>query len=153
MLVYRIAHPDYAVDLTGEGSFLFGGRWNYKGERMLYTATNASLALLETLAHISNYPFQIPLRLLTIEVVTDQIFIPKINDLPANWKEYPSPWQAKEVGSQFLKEGRFAGLRVPSVLMPKDHNLLIHPGHSSIKSLRIVENEEFSPEKRIVPVL
>lgn len=153
MLVYRLCSPHFADDLSGEGAFLFGGRWNFKGERMLYTATNASLSLLETLGHLADFPSHMPLCLLTIEVDLQSIFQLPVSGFPSNWDEFPAPWQARSVGSEFLEKAEFPAMLVPSVMMPKDLNLLIKPGHRGIRTIRIVSKEEFTPQKRILPLV
>lgn len=150
MLVYRLCNPEFADDLSGEGAFLYGGRWNFKGERMLYTATNASLSLLETLGHLSDFPSRMPLSLLTIEIELEGIFQPLVSEFPPNWNEYPAPTQIRSMGSDFLQKAEFPAMLVPSVLMPKDLNLLIHPGHRGIRNIKIRSQEEFSPQKRIL---
>jgi len=152
MRVYRLCNPEFADDLSGEGTFLYGGRWNYKGERMLYTATNASLSLLETLGHLAEFPKKMPLCLVTIEIELEGIFQPLLSGFPPNWNEYPAPWQAKSVGSDFIQKSEFPAMLVPSVIMPKDLNLLIHPGHRGIQTIQIVSKEEFTPQKRILPI-
>ncbi len=38
----------------GEGAFRFGGRWNSRGTRILYTAGSLSLAALEMLVHLNS---------------------------------------------------------------------------------------------------
>jgi RES domain-containing protein len=53
MKFYRITTCEYANDLSGEGAYLYGGRWNSKGVRLLYTAEHGALAMLEALAHIT----------------------------------------------------------------------------------------------------
>ncbi len=151
MRVYRLCNPEFAGDLSGEGAFLYGGRWNFKGERMLYTATNASLSLLETLGHLADFPSRMPLCLLTIEIDLDGIFEPSVSEFPPNWNEYPAPSQIRIVGSEFLQKAEFPAMMVPSVMMPKDLNLLIHPGHPGIRNIQIISKEEFSPQKRILP--
>jgi RES domain-containing protein len=150
MLVYRLCNPEFSDDLTGEGSFLYGGRWNFKGERMLYTSTNASLSLLETLVHLPPPPIQVSLSLLTIEVRLSSVLDCAVGDLPPNWKDSPVSYQTRDFGSEFLQNGVYPGMMVPSVLMPKDKNLLIHPGHPGIELIQILSKEEFSPENRLL---
>ena len=52
MRVFRIAKKQYLKDLSGEGSRLFGGRWNKKGMAMLYFSDSLSTSLLEVLVHM-----------------------------------------------------------------------------------------------------
>jgi RES domain-containing protein len=50
MLVWRICRARFAADpLSGEGARVFGGRWNPKGTRLVYTAGSQSLATLKVL--------------------------------------------------------------------------------------------------------
>ena len=44
--VYRICKTKYAATaFDGEGAFRFGGRWNGRSTRMIYTAGSLALAL------------------------------------------------------------------------------------------------------------
>ena len=151
MLVYRISRPEFAQDLSGEGARLYGGRWNKKGMRMLYTSQSASLALLEILAHFPNGKVLMPLSLITISIHSDLIFEPEISVLPSNWQAFPCPSECQEFGSGFLKEGKYAIARLPSVLMPKDFNYLINPEHKGISAMEILQVETFFPDNRLFP--
>ena len=73
MLIYRIAHPSYAQDLSGYGALLVSGRWHFKGNRVIYAAENSSLALLEYLAHTEGLKRRLPYHLITIEVPDNSI--------------------------------------------------------------------------------
>ena len=47
--------PDYtADDVTGAGAKITGGRWNRKGNAVLYTSTSIALACLETVVHMKS---------------------------------------------------------------------------------------------------
>ncbi|MEJ0103503.1 MAG: RES family NAD+ phosphorylase [Bacteroidota bacterium] len=54
MNVYRISKCEYISDLQGTGAALYPGRWHSKGTYILYTAATPSLAMLESVVHISN---------------------------------------------------------------------------------------------------
>jgi len=151
MLVYRISRPEFAQDLSGEGARLYGGRWNKKGMRMLYTSESASLALLEILAHFPSGKVLMPLSLITISIESDLIFEPEVSLLPADWQAFPCPAACQNFGSGFLQEGKFSIARLPSVLMPKDFNYLINPEHKGISAMEILEVETFFPDNRLIP--
>ncbi len=71
MLLYRISKSKYANDLSGEGARRAGGRWNFKGTPVVYTADSTALATLETLVHF-------PLRAcseISSALVTQQITV------------------------------------------------------------------------------
>ncbi len=54
-VIYRIGHPVYVDRLDGEGATRISGRWNKKGQKVVYTAQTSSLAILELLGHISDF--------------------------------------------------------------------------------------------------
>ena len=45
---------DIRTAFSGEGSRLYGGRWNTKGVAVVYIAATRSLAILEILVHMRN---------------------------------------------------------------------------------------------------
>ena len=49
----KAKHADEAF--AGEGARLWGGRWNSKGVRVVYTAASLSLATLEVMVHTPFY--------------------------------------------------------------------------------------------------
>ena len=137
MLVYRLGHPSYIDKLDGEGAALKGGRWNHKGERVIYTAQTSSLAILEVLGHISNTQFLIPYQL--AEITIDEGLVldyrkvsPK---LPEGWALHKTGEQiTKDIGSEWLKKKASTILRVPSVHNPLEHNFLLNPLHPKFKA-------------------
>lgn len=150
MLVYRICWPQFSEDLTGQGAFLHGGRWNFKGERMLYTATNPSLAMLEMLVHLPNLVIQTSFTLITIDLKIKQIAEIEANQLPPEWRDSDAPESLKRIGSGFLKDQQKPGLLVPSVVMPKDKNLLLNPVLLPENSIRILDKMDLELEKRLL---
>ena len=51
-LVWRLARPEFAERLDGEGSRIEGGRWNPVGVPGLYTSEHLSLSVLEVYMHL-----------------------------------------------------------------------------------------------------
>ena len=50
LTVWRLTTARFARSaFSGEGARLYGGRWNWKGVRFVYTAASQSLAMLEML--------------------------------------------------------------------------------------------------------
>jgi RES domain-containing protein len=53
--VFRICKTKYAAtSFDGESAFRFGGRWNTRGTRIIYTAGSLALAVLEMLVHLDD---------------------------------------------------------------------------------------------------
>jgi RES domain-containing protein len=58
--LFRSATPAYATESdfkTGEGSRLYGGRWNPVGIAVIYASLSPETAMAETLAHCRYYGF------------------------------------------------------------------------------------------------
>ena len=45
-LVWRLALPPFATDLSGDGNAMTGARWNSPGRGVIYTSFNLSLCVL-----------------------------------------------------------------------------------------------------------
>src|SRR6201996_1971369 len=111
MILYRIVKCVYA-DLNGTGARLYGGRWNSEGRSMVYLASSRSLAMLESLAHLS--PTNVPdgFCMMLIEAPDDVAELDS-RSLPQNWQEYPEQNSLKQIGNTFLREKKKLLLKVP----------------------------------------
>jgi RES domain-containing protein len=144
MHVYRLAHPHYANDISGYGSLLVPGRWNFKGNRVLYTAQNSSLSLLEYLAHTEGVQRRLPYRLITIEVPEHSV--KQIKSLAEGWKE--DLIATRELGSKWLVSNKTLLMRVPSVLNEDNYNYLVNPAHEDFNQVKIVKSKEITFDRR-----
>lgn len=151
MELYRITQEKYAEDLSGNGSRLFGGRWNNEGIFALYTSSSRSMALLETLAHTpakmlnaNNY------QLITLSVpdsiVPDEILL---SSLPDGWDAPDTRPFTKRFGDKFLNENKTLLISVPCVLMPEEVNYLINPLHKDMRRVKLVHKRRIYFDKRI----
>lgn len=149
MILYRITKARYANDLSGLGVRLYGGRWNNVGYNALYLASSRSLAVLESLAHIS--PTNIPddLVLLSIEVPDDFIAVDSAS-LPDNWKGFPEPNILKQIGNSFLEQNKNLLLKVPSALVPNEFNYIMNPLHNNTGKVRIITVSPFAFDDRLI---
>jgi len=150
MVLFRIVKCIYAEDITGTGARLYGGRWNSEGKPMLYMASSRSLAVLEVLVHLP--PLMIPdgYCLTEIEVPNDSVSHLEIEDLPANWKTIAQPTSLKEIGDRFLKNQEHLLLRIPSAIVPAEHNYLMNPNHKAFKKVRVLKTESFDFDERLI---
>ncbi len=150
MKVFRIVPSPRAEDLSGEGARLYGGRWNSKGVPMIYTATSASLAVLETLAHISLDVF--PENLVMVTLVVPETLIQSLDkdQLNENWASYPASSEVTEIGDAWVKEETTLGLLVPSAILPQENNLLINPKHPQAAKVKIVDINPYRVDQRLL---
>ena len=52
MIVFRLSKAQFANDLSGKGAELVGGRWNSRGNAMLYTSQSIALCVTEIAVHV-----------------------------------------------------------------------------------------------------
>jgi len=150
MDLFRISKEKYIRDLSGEGARRFGGRWNEQGTAILYASQNESLAALEILAHtpISEIPDDLSLLVLSIP---ESIVLERVdpNELPENWREYPSSNELARIGSRWVGSRSSLMLKVPSALVRTDWNVLINPDHPEMDMVNIKEVLHFQFDSRI----
>ena len=147
---WRIVQERFSGEaFTGEGARLYGGRWNSPGHAAVYAAGSRALAALEMLVHLDGpqllgsyliYEAEIPEPLLT-ELSTD--------DLPRDSREDPAPRSTQAIGDAWIEKAASAALRVPSVLIPEEHNYLLNPRHAEFGKVRIAGPERFSFDARL----
>lgn len=151
MQVYRISKTDYINNLTGAGAEAYGGRWNRKGTRMVYTAESRSLASVEYLVHV---PFAIvpyDLSIASIEI-TGEIKAQQLEQsaLPKNWREFPAPNSLATIGSDWAKSRDSLLLRVPSAVVDDEFNILINPLHPDFHRVKVKKTKEYTFDYRLL---
>jgi RES domain-containing protein len=149
--VFRIAKTRSIRDLSGTGAKLHGGRWNRKDIPVVYASENRSLATLEFLVHVplSLLPHSLSLACLDIpdDIVAEQI---SITDLPKNWRDYPAPPELADLGSEWAIAMRSLLLRVPSVVVVDEFNILINPKHPDKNRVSISGVESYLFDRRLL---
>lgn len=142
MKVWRIATETkkyLATDLSGKGAAISPGRWNHSDLPVLYTASTASLAMLETVAHIDSNDLPELKFLISIDINEAQWEkreILKPSDLPKEWDNIPHSDCTADYGSNWISEGRSLVLCVPSAITPEETVVLINPLHQKAKTLK-----------------
>ena len=126
--MYRIVQDKLrATDLSGTGSFRFGGRWNSKGTYMLYTSETSSLAYLETLVHFDK--ILVPPQLYIVQLEVDNVS--PIYTLPD--REYKAHWRKlsllenQQLGDKWMNEKKYIGIKVKSAINSIEYNYLLNP--------------------------
>jgi len=151
MLVWRICKAQHIPNaFSGIGAEKYGGRWNHKGERMVYSSTSLSLAALELFVHLE--PDYLPDDLhFVVAVLPDRASAEelKVADLPQNWRDHPAPTSLQDLGSAWLRERRSLLLIVPSAANPEEKNVLVNPNHPEITTLSHVSSKPFFFDPRM----
>jgi RES domain-containing protein len=132
---------------SGEGARIHGGRWNSKGTAIVYTSGSLSLAAMEIMVHL---PAAALLdRYVTIAVEIDEHLVEAFTELPDDWNSRPAAPSTKNIGDRWVAENRSVVLKIPSVIVPAEHNYLLHPGHPDWLYIRIQEPASFSFDPRL----
>ena len=152
MRVWRICREPYVdAALDGIGGMYTSGRWHSKGNPIVYTASSAALAALEVLVHVDPLTAPADLRLLAIELPDDlSIEVIEPITLPDGWHSVPAPAALQTIGSSWLTSGRTAALNVPSAVIKVERNFLLNPRHPEVQRVRILSDEAFSFDTRLL---
>lgn len=147
MLVYRITKAVYADRLVASGG---AARWNSRGQFVIYTAATRALACLENVVHRSGEGLQETFRVMVIDV-PDAIFVETItlDTLPTDWFDFKQYDSCQRLGSEWLRSGRSAVLRVPSAIIPNEWNYLLNPAHPDFSRIQLIRTEPFLFDPRI----
>jgi RES domain-containing protein len=151
MLVWRIVPKRrYSQAFTGEGARLYGGRWNPRGVRVVYTSATLSLAALEYFVHVSKETRPEDLVSISLEIPKN-LRIERFSEstLSSNWRVYPATDELKEIGKKWIKSGATAVLAVPSAVIPQELNYLINPDHPDFKKMKISKPTPFNLDERM----
>ncbi len=138
---------------TGEGARIAGGRWNHRGIVVVYTSETLSLAVIELFVHLDIIEAKFPLVYFPVEI-PDVVKIEEINpdNLPRSWQEEPPPDETKDLGTLWVNKAGTAVLKVPSVVIPGEFNLLLNPAHPDFKKIKIGHPLKFSLDRRMVKI-
>ena len=134
---WRLTKTKYlSTAWDGEGARRAGARWNGVGTAVVYVSGTLSLALLETLVHVSSGVLP-AYTAVPVEFDASLVTILEAKDLPADWKANPVPPITQAIGDRWAAESRTAALRVPSVVVPSEFNFALNPKHPDFVRIRI----------------
>lgn len=151
MILHRITSKAYVRDLSGTGAMLYGGRWNSKGIRMLYTSASLSLAALETVVNLSGSKLDQSLFCIELEL-PDDLPISEVSGLQENWNGYPHNSTTVEIGNNFIKKNGLC-LKVPSAIIPSEYNYLLNPAHEDFLKVKFQDARPLMLDKRLIKTL
>lgn len=149
MEAYRITHKKWSKQLTASG---FPARWNSGGIFIIYTAGSRALACLENTVHKGSADLLAPFIIMDIHIPDDiKISEILIKDLPPDWRKSGDLGYRKcqSFGDNWILKSDSAVLKVPSVLVPKESNILLNPKHPDFARISIISEEPFTFDDRI----
>lgn len=153
MEAFRLQRVRHGKALSGEGAALSGARWNSAGIKIIYTASNRSLAMAEIAVHFTYAT--LPSDFLMYEIyIPDKtsILVLKEPDLPVYWNSHPPLLTTRKVGDDFIQAERYCLLKLPSAVTQGDYNILINPAHREFGNIKVLRRDPFPFDRRLFDV-
>ncbi|AQG79507.1 RES family NAD+ phosphorylase [Spirosoma montaniterrae] len=148
--VFRITTGPYANDLSGTGAKLVGGRWNRPGISVLYTSSSRALATLEVLVHAPIFAVPKDYFVLTIRLPEDSMQTVPADHLPDGWDATQPPESIKDITEEWIREGRFLVLKVPSAIVLHEYNYLVNPAHPRALEVYTLDKQPYRFDPRLM---
>ena len=144
-VVYRLVREQRAAAaLSGEGSRLYGGRWNPPGTAVVYASASRALAVLEAFVHVAAEARSMRFSLYAIT-------LPSRARLHRHRAARPpmAIESSQEVGGAWLETGATLALVVPSVIVPQEANYVLNVAHAQFARIGVSAPEPFSFDERL----
>jgi RES domain-containing protein len=150
MIVYRITKKEHSA-LDGMGGLYGPGRWHKKGNLVIYTSEHASLAAWEKIVHLTSFE-NLPKNLLLVKIeLPDGIEIQSVPQkvLVKGWPSFPFALETIDYGTSFLQKKEHLALKVPSVIIPDEFNIILNPLHPDIRNCKVISTIPFVFDQRV----
>ncbi|MET0267470.1 MAG: RES family NAD+ phosphorylase [Duganella sp.] len=150
MRVWRITHRRYALDKLCADAALYGGRWNPVGMPALYAGSSIAITAMEKLIHLGSGTWP-PLVLVAVDLPDDAaVYQPEVSALPACWDALPTSTASQTFGGAWLQRGDTLAMKVPSVIVAEENNVVINPMHSAYPQVQLSIVRPFTYDRRLV---
>ncbi len=123
---------------------MYGGRWNERRTRAVYTAASRSLAVLEILVNYAALPRDFVITPVRIPDRVKILSLPQALLAPG-WQEATAATQI--LGGNFLRNS--AVLCVPSAVIPEESNYVLNPEHTDFRHIEFLHSEPFLFDPRL----
>ena len=147
MEIYRICLAKYASELVASGN---PGRWNLRGQLVIYAAGSRALACLENVVHRSGEGLNSLFKVIRINV-PDALLIEELtlDQMPPDWQLPRHYARCQPLGTAWYQRQTAAVLRVPSSIIAHEYNYVLNTRHPDFGQIRIVGREDFEFDSRI----
>ena len=149
--IWRIEKTKYASEaFSGDGAYLYGGRWNHPGTKAVYASQTLALAALEKFVHLESGAAALDFVYFKITIPAHIRIKPlESASLPSNWHAFQVPKQTMDIGTKWAQKKESALLRVPSTVIPVEYDYLINPLHPDFHHLKISKPQPFYFDPRL----
>ena len=137
----------YVGELVASGN---PGRWNLRGQLVIYAAGSRALACLENVVHRSGEGLNSLFRVIRIDVpdslATEEL---TLAGMPPEWQLPRHYARCQPLGAAWYQRQTAAVLRVPSSIIAHEHNYVLNARHPDFGQIRIAGREDFAFDPRI----
>ena len=147
MEIYRICLAKYADELVASGN---PGRWNLRGQLVIYAAGSRALACLENVVHRSGEGLASSFKVVVLDVpaalAVEEL---TLDQLPAGWQRPSAYARCQPLSAAWYRRQAAAVLRVPSSIIAHEHNYVLNTRHPDFGQVRLVGQEHFTFDPRL----
>lgn len=135
--------------MSGEGAFLFGGRWNSKGLRVVYLGTSLAQASMELLIHLGRADILRTYHKMEVRFDVSLVQHIDLGDLPDDWASPSMAPSVQAVGDAWVEEAGSLILQVPSAAIHGEYNYLFNPRHPDAVKAKYGQITAFQYDPRL----
>jgi len=155
LVIWRLDQAQYRTSWdSGEGSYIFGGRWNAQGVRAVYCSLDPATAILEVAAHEGFPALDTVPHVLTAATITDlsNVHVVEPASVPnPNWLRPGVPSAGQQAFGDALL-ARHAFVVIPSTVSSHSWNaLFVAATAAGAYAVRL--QEDFALDTRLHPPL
>ena len=150
MQVFRISIAQFANQLIASGA---ENRWNKRGQFVIYTCGSRSLSTLELIVHRGYIKPAVNYKVMVIYFPDDDNLVKQvfINELPNNWRTTLAYPTLQNIGGLWYNNQETLILKVPSAVIPLEHNYIINTKHPDFNNVQLIHTEEYFWDDRLFP--
>jgi RES domain-containing protein len=149
MTIWWLCREVHAASaLSGDGARRFGRRWNSRGVAMVYCSSSLALAAIELFVHLE--PTQTPDDLVFISAALPEDELVRTisaDGLAVDW--WADLALTRGLGDEWIRAGSSLALKVPSVPIRPERNVLLNPLHPRMAEVRIDAPQPFVFDARM----
>lgn len=138
-----------ADDVSGAARSHADSRWASRGTSVVYCSTNISLAVLETLCHLTKSVRSSNRFLVRVDIPEAVWEMREVLHAPAGWDAVPPGVTSIRTGDAWRRSMRSPLLVVPSVVVPEESNVLVNPDHPHARKIRAATIRKWLVDPRL----
>ena len=148
MKLWRLYRRAHGQGLDGAGGRYAAGRWHHQGTPVVYFGGGAAIVVLEKLAHLNpdTLPADLMLGLFEADISVEDVW-PEGSAQSCDLEDID---QTRAAGQEWIESGRSCVLRVPSIVVPEEQNLVVNTLHAEAQRITLTAERPFTFDGRLL---